>query len=322
MRIATVDIGTNSANLLISEMDPRNVLKSLKEEWRTIRLGEGVDANGTLSETAIQRLLTTLKEFRSIAELWEVEQLVVVGTSASRDTGNRIVQIVKTHTGLDYEILSGDKEADLSFEGAISGLSRPHDRMITCDVGGGSTELVEGTADGSILQRHSVNIGSVRLTERYFSSQPPSQDELNLATRFVRKSLAELSFSDSRSTVLVGASDAHRLLIDLQRIVVENPQMVDSFNSSWRQLRQIGVHSDLLFLDQLRGWLQCLSHMTTQNILNLAPEMLNGRADVFPAAVLIFLEVMNKLGHESMTVSKWGLCHGVALRILQTGTLK
>lgn len=324
MKLATIDVGTNAAKLLISELTSSGKLKPLVEERRMIRLGEGVDAHGILREAAVERLVQALQRFRSTAGQWQVERCVVAGTSASRDTGNKIVTIVRERTGLHYEILSGDQEADLSYEGAVSGLPNVVDRIVTCDIGGGSTEIVEGMPNGHILQRFSLDIGSVRIKERYFSSQPPDPKELKGATEFIKKSLAELPFSGSQTGLLVGASDVHRLLLELQHELTsgELPIKFDRSNPNWKQLQVKEEHPDKLSCIQVQCWLELLTPMTTYDVLALNPEKLRGRADVFPAAILIFLEVMNALRQESITVSPWGLSHGMALRIFKTGVVK
>ncbi len=324
MKLATIDVGTNSAKLLISEMTSSGRLESLVEERRMIRLGEGVDAHGILREPAIERLVQALQEFRSTADQWQVERYAVAGTSASRDTGNKIVTIIRERMGLHYEILSGEQEADLSYEGAVAGLSNVADRVVTCDIGGGSTEIVEGMPDGRILQRFSIDIGSVRITERYFSSQPPDPNELKGATEFIKKSLTGLPFSGSQTGLLVGASDVHRLLLELQHELSagELPIKFDRLNPNWKRFQVKEEHSDKLSCIQVKCWLEFLTRMTMSDVLALNPEKLQGRADVFPAAILIFLEVMNLLGQESITVSPWGLCHGMALRIFKTGVIK
>ena len=281
-----------------------------------IRLGEGVDASGVLADGAIERLICALQTFQGVMDSWSVSECVVAGTSASRDTGNRIVEIVRERTGLDYKILSGEQEADLSFEGAVGGLPEITDQVITCDIGGGSTEIVKGMSDGRIFQRFSLDIGSVRITERFFSSQPPSPGELNKARGFIQQSLAALLVSDSQIGILVGASDVHRLLLELQHELVAGvlPIQLDQLNPNWIRLQQKQEYSERLSLIQVRCWTELLSRMTKSDVFAIDPGKLQGRDDVFPAAILIFLEVMKSLGQESITVSQWGLCHGMALR--------
>ena len=289
-----------------------------------IRLGEGVDARRILSDAAIERLIETLREFQSLADHWNATGIKVVGTSASRDARNRLVEIVEERTGLHYEIISGDQEADLSFEGALAGLPHLSGRIISCDIGGGSTEFVEGTSDGQILTRISIDIGSVRITERFFSSQPPRTSEVDAARGFIQESLKRLPFTEPASATLVGASDTHFLLLGLQRALVKGEYSIwcSSSNPIWTRLRGTGVDSKTLSIEQVESWLECLTQMTVSEVMDLDPGNLKGRADVFPSAILIMFEVMNHLRHRSVAVSPWGLCHGVALRAIKCGALQ
>ncbi|MCY4233987.1 MAG: hypothetical protein OXE59_09665 [Bacteroidetes bacterium] len=318
MKLATVDIGTNSGKLLISEWSSKGTLIPLEQAYRMIRLGEGVDANGVLSDKAIDRLIDALSAFQVIADRWDIDQFIVTGTSASRDTGSSIIETVYHRTGLKYEILSGDQEADISFEGALGGLPHIKGHVISCDIGGGSTELVEGTSDGKIINRVSIDIGSVRITERYFSSLPPKVSELESARSYIGSSLKRVEFCGTDGeTFLIGASDAQRLLLELQFQLTHNQLLgqFEQYSPSWRCLEQRDPQRMMLSCDQIQCWTDCLIQMSYADILALDPQKLNGRADVFPAAIMIFLEIMNRLRQNYITISPWGLTHGVALRM-------
>ncbi len=283
-----------------------------------IRLGEGVDANGRLSKGAIERLIDALNTFQKVAEQWEVDQLIVAGTSASRDTGSSIIEIVYERTGIQYQILTGEQEADISFEGALGGLPHITGKVISCDIGGGSTELVEGTSDGQILSRVSVNIGSVRITERCFSSLPPKVEEVQSARSVIQSLLKDMNMSEhGEEPFLVGASDAQRLLLELQYQLTRDHLLepLKKYSASWECIEQRDRKEMTLSHDQIQCWTDCLIQMSYDEILALDPQKLHGRADVFPAAILIFLEVMNRLHQRTITISPWGLTHGIALRI-------
>lgn len=320
MRLAVIDVGTNSAKLLIAEQNLDSSLRPIHEDQRMIRLGEGLHASGGVSERATERLVQALQEFRAVADRWNAKRCLVVGTSASRDSGNSLIKVVQERTGLQYQILSGEQEAEISFEGAVHGVPDLQQRIISCDIGGGSTEFVEGEPGRQIYSRKSLDIGSVRITERHFRSLPPIISEVQAARRWIQQELAELSFSESSETILVGASDTQRLLLDLQhRLVTEKRSIKYSgISSAWKQLEEHGSQSAQLSLVQVEIWLECLLQMTASDILDLDVDKLHGRADIFPAAVLIFSEVMKSLGHKSITVSPWGLRHGLALRFFHT----
>jgi len=320
VRLATVDIGTNSGKLLISERSSEGTLIPLEQAYRMIRLGENVDATGILSKGAVERLIHALHDFQSIAEPWEIDQIIVAGTSASRDTGASIIEVVHSKTGLHYQILTGAQEADISFEGALAGLPHINGRVIACDIGGGSTELILGTSDGIVLERVSIDIGSVRITERYFSSLPPSLSEIESARSFIQSVLKNAKISGNGEPIFfIGASDAQRLLLELQYQLTQDHLLCqfEKYNPFWRCLEQRDPHEMNLSHDQIQCWTDCLIKMKFGDILQLDPQKLQGRADVFPAAIMIFLEVMNQLKQEVITISPWGLTHGIALRIFQ-----
>lgn len=324
MRLATIDIGTNSAKLLISKSAPGNTLRPLEERQRTIRLGEGVDANGVLSGAAVERLIEALQEFQVIAGRWDVERCIVVGTSASRDAGNALSQIVRERTGLHYEILSGEEEADLSFAGAIAGLPRANGNLVTCDIGGGSTEIVRGISRGVTHECLSLDVGSVRITERFFSCQPPKPRELEAAERFIRKLFADSIAPRQENYCLVGTSDTHRLLLDLQHELVSGGIQITTgpLSAQWERLRKSGEFPRKLSLLQVRGWMNNLVQMDEPDVLALNPGKLKGRSDIFPAACMICFELMRRLAQESIIISKWGLRHGIGLKVLRDGTLR
>ncbi len=297
MRFATVDVGTNAAKLLIADSEDGGRLRSVAERRHMIRLGEGVDASGRIRPAAMERLIGSLKEFERVAGQFDVDQFIVVGTSASRDAREDLAKTVHLRTGLNYEILSGDEEADWSFWGALADLPGLTGPCITCDIGGGSTEVVFGQSGGTIESRYSLNIGSVRVTERFFTTQPPSAGEIWQATEFIRRNLASCTLPRDNLAVLVGASDTHRLLLNL----------VDRPLESLRQLAQ----------QDIAAFQQHLMTLGLDEVLALNKRDLSGRADVFPAAVLICSEVMRYLNKETITVSRWGLCHGLVLRSVQ-----
>ena len=297
MRLATVDVGTNAAKLLIADVEGTGALRCLLEQRRMIRLGEGVDSSGVIRRAAMERLIASLTEFECLAAQFGAHEVLVAGTSASRDASGNLVESVAFRTGLQYEILSGDEEADLSFWGAVSDLPEITGTCVTCDIGGGSTEIVLGGTEGTIEARYSLDIGSVRVTERFFTMQPPLSEEIEQATAFIRRALGSCKLAHDKPIPLVGASDTHRLLL---KLVPHNPES-----------------SKELSLDDIVALQKSLLSMREEEVLELNANELSGRADVFPAAVLICSEVMRHLNKESVIVSGWGLCHGLALRAAQ-----
>ena len=174
---AAIDCGTNSTRLLVVDSDGATL-----ERLMTItKLGEGVDATGRLLPEAIDRTLEQLRRFRVLMDEHRVESFRAVATSAARDVANAddLFGPARELLGQELEIVSGDEEAGLSFTGAVTGLPESDGPFLMVDIGGGSTEFAFGTdrCESSI----SLDVGSVRLTERYLAHDPPLAEELTAA---------------------------------------------------------------------------------------------------------------------------------------------
>lgn len=174
-RVAAIDCGTNSIRLLIAEkISPSEPLRDLIREMRIVRLGQGVDKTGMLAPQAIERTLEATREYKQMIDEYGVTRIRFVATSASRDASNRDVFVdgVREILGVEPEVIPGHEEAALSFAGALSSVpvhcARP---ALVVDIGGGSTELVLGT--DTVEQSISLNVGSVRVTEKFLADADP-----------------------------------------------------------------------------------------------------------------------------------------------------
>ncbi len=195
MRLAAVDIGTNSVRLLVSDVDVDGSIRTLDRRMHITRLGQGVDASRRLAPEAIERTLAVLREYHGVITDLGVEHVRATATSAARDATNRDAFFGpgRDALGTELELLPGEEEATLSFRGATAGLD-PLDGpgpYLVIDIGGGSTEFVVGTTAPTGLV--SVDIGCVRITEQFLHSDPPSPEELSQAVSVVRDHLADVS---------------------------------------------------------------------------------------------------------------------------------
>ena len=172
MRIASIDIGTNTVLLLIADVDQDGTIHFVHHEQRLPRLGRDVDRNQIISVSTFDRIEWILNEYRNLAQQFRAELIVTCGTSAVRDASNKheFLTYMEKAAGLNVEILSGDEEARWTYRGAISGLRELIKPAVVVDIGGGSTEISfpkPGTHNGSTqFIRYSLQVGSVRLTER------------------------------------------------------------------------------------------------------------------------------------------------------------
>jgi len=184
-RVAAVDCGTNSIRLLIADLAD-GVLHEIERRTTIVRLGQGVDATGAFAPEALRRTFAACDEYAALVRAYRVERVRFVATSAARDVSNRdeFFAGIRDRFGIGPDIIGGDEEAALSFRGATGGLADMHvpGPYLVADIGGGSTELVLGDATG-VLSAESLDMGSVRMTERHLRSDPATAEEVAAATK-------------------------------------------------------------------------------------------------------------------------------------------
>ena len=189
--VAALDCGTNTLRLLVATTDETGRLVEFDRQLRFAGLGQGVDATGQFADEAMERGWAIVDEYLPVIKRLGATRARFVATSAARDASNRQVFFdgVRERLGIDPELISGQEEAQLSFNGAISGARTDGDPVLVMDSGGGSTELVHGTAAGQISQSVSLDIGSRRVRERYLHSDPPTADQIAQARAEVNRML-------------------------------------------------------------------------------------------------------------------------------------
>jgi exopolyphosphatase / guanosine-5'-triphosphate,3'-diphosphate pyrophosphatase len=193
MRVAAIDIGTNSTRLLVADIEnARGEITTLERHTRITRLGQGVDAARRLHPDAIERTVAVLRDYHERIEALGATRVRATATSASRDAANReeFFAAAEAAIGVRPELISGEEEGTLTFTGATNGLDEPGPYLVF-DVGGGSTEFIAGTTAPEGLV--SIDIGCVRLTELYLHGDPPAAEELSQAVSVVRDHLADVS---------------------------------------------------------------------------------------------------------------------------------
>lgn len=192
MSVAAIDIGTNSVLLLIAERRGGELV-ALVERATITRLGQGVDAARALAPEAVERTLACLARYGEELRSRGVERVDAVGTSAMRDAagGEAFIARARELIGVAPRVISGPEEAELTYAGALTGLDLPtRGPTIVFDVGGGSTEIIVGSAGGAVEQAVSLDVGSVRLTERHVRTDPPAAADLEAVRADARAALA------------------------------------------------------------------------------------------------------------------------------------
>ncbi|HEY0814969.1 MAG TPA: Ppx/GppA phosphatase family protein [Pseudonocardia sp.] len=311
-RVAAIDCGTNSIRLLVADVTAGSgagpVLRDVHREQRVVRLGKGVDATGMLDPEALERTRVALADYTAVLRRKGTEKVRMVATSATRDARNRddFFGMVRATLGVDAEIISGDEEARLSFDGAVHDLDPAEGPFVVVDTGGGSTELVVGdrTDDGVVVRAaRSVDIGSVRITERCLEGDPPSADEIanarELATRLLDDAFAAVPVAGVRTWVGV-AGTITTLSAYAQRLRAYDPAAVHLSRLSVDDLHRVA--------EELLG----MSRAQRGEHRSIDP----GRIDVIGGGALIVdvlgAELRARAGIEEMVVSEHDILDGIA----------
>lgn len=190
MKRAAIDIGTNSVRLLTCQLEGKRLNHRQKYVEMT-RIGKGVDQTGRLDDTRMQQTIDVLKHYRQKLDALQIKQCMVFATSAVRDASNSadFVDIVRRQTGFELAVIDGQTEAYFGFLGVVKGLKQTTRKILVIDIGGGSTELIYGDATGKIIESDSLNIGAVRLTDRFNLAHPVSEEQVKQVQTAVLEAL-------------------------------------------------------------------------------------------------------------------------------------
>jgi exopolyphosphatase/guanosine-5'-triphosphate,3'-diphosphate pyrophosphatase len=304
MRVAVVDIGTNSTRLLIADVDPESgALEELARASRVTRLGDGVDSKGSLSQTAIERVLATLADYRAQIDSHECEANLAVLTSAVRDAANgaAFAARVREEYGLDARVLSGDEEAQLSFLGAMSGRPAPTEPTVVIDIGGGSTEFVIGLGHKAGFHV-SLPAGVVRMSERHIHTDPPAPAELQDLADDVRGILMQGIPQHERASVRQGIAVAG---------TATSAAAIDQELDPYDPERVHGYPLTLATVEMLLARLADLTESQRRQIVGLDPN----RAPTIVAGMILLSEALRAFDLDQVEVSDHDILHGGALRL-------
>ncbi|MGH2568898.1 MAG: Ppx/GppA phosphatase family protein [Bacteroidota bacterium] len=301
MRVSAIDIGTNTILLLIADVSADGSVRVIRDEQVIARLGKGVDASRRILPETFGRAEHYLREYKAFSDEAHVDKFFVCGTSFLRDARNRqeFVDVVRDRLGLEVSVLSGDDEAALTYVGAVSEFQtagRQQD-FVVLDIGGGSTEITVGT-ESEVAGRTSLDMGSVRITERFLTTSPPLAASLDESSQFIRRLLQQLP-PIPEAARFVGVAGT---LTTLAALALKLPQY-DRSKVSGYILRLTTIQS---IFDELKT--------KDPDGLRSFPQILPGRADIILAGVMILLETLRHFQRNDITVSDRGLRYGMALR--------
>jgi len=319
-RVAAIDCGTNSIRLLIADLNSHSgnsersrgstrqptsaapPLTDLAREMRIVRLGEGVDRTGRLSEAALDRTMGALRAYAELIAEAKPEAIRMVATSATRDAANsqeftdRVVEVL----GVAPEVISGDEEARLSFTGATRELVAVDTLppYLVADIGGGSTEFILGGPEGVAAER-SVNIGCVRLTERHLHGDPPPRPEVANTTADIDTALdlvAAVVPAEAAAT-FVGLAGS----VTTVAAIALGLDHYDADKIHHSRISAARVH-------EISGDLLAMTRAERAAIPGMHP----GRVDVIGAGALVLDRVMARFGFAEVLVSEHDILDGIA----------
>jgi exopolyphosphatase / guanosine-5'-triphosphate,3'-diphosphate pyrophosphatase len=291
-RVAAVDLGTNSTRLLVADIDGDR-LEEVVRRLTITRLGEGVDARRRLLPVPITRVRNCLTEYRRELEAHGATRTLAIATSAVRDAenGEAFLGEIEWSYGFDSLLLDGTEEAAMMVRGVSAGRLPVEDTLIV-DIGGGSTELVVTANGAAPAAAVSLDVGCVRLTERFLGSDPPSRPELAAAGAYVRSLLPSFA---AGSAIGVAGTVTTLATLDLG---------LDGYEPE-------RTHGHRISRESVDRQLERLAAMTLEERLRL-PGIEPGRASVIVAGVVVLREVLEAYGLDEIEVSERDILHGAA----------
>ena len=298
MKIAALDLGSNTFLCLIAEVEAGAITRIYADETEMVRLGQQLEANRHLHPEALQRADACLERYSRLIKEHKPQRVLAMATSAARDAVNKheLFAIAAKH-GIPLEIIPGDKEAEITYQGAVSALKDENKNILVLDIGGGSTEFVFGH-EKNLLIGKSFDIGCVRLSERFITNQPTPVKEVLAATAYIDSQLQaalELTPKDFKLDQIIAVAGTPTSLV-VAELGFFDPALIDGF---------------ALDRAKLNDWFFRLSKATVDEKINMG--IPKGRADVILVGVIILLRALNLFGLQQITVSTRGVRYGVAL---------
>jgi exopolyphosphatase / guanosine-5'-triphosphate,3'-diphosphate pyrophosphatase len=302
--VASIDIGTNSTRVLVAR--PVDGKLDILDRRNTItRLGQNVGATGRLADEAVERTLACLRDYRAILDGLGVDRLRVAATSASRDAANRdeFFDAVEEVVGVRPELLSGEDEGRLSFIGATGDLDPALGPFLIVDIGGGSTEFILGTdhVEGVL----SVDVGCVRLTEKFLDHDPPLPEELTACISFAE------AYLDDVIREVPGSAEA-RTLVGLAGTITTVAAVEIGLATYDRE----AIHHFVLTPDAAEDVFRTLATETAAARRH-NPGLDPGRVDVIVAGALELVTIMRAYGFDEMLVSEADILDGLVRTLAQ-----
>jgi exopolyphosphatase / guanosine-5'-triphosphate,3'-diphosphate pyrophosphatase len=303
-RVAAFDCGTNSLRLLIADLDPgTGEMTELVREMRIVRLGQGVDRTGRISDESMARTFAALDEYAALVADHHPELMRFCATSAARDAANaaEFMAGVEERLGVVPEVIDGDEEASASFAGVARVLGEAESPVLVVDIGGGSTELILGGSGPTETTAQSLDIGSVRMTERHLHDDPPTAEQVAAARADIDGVLDGCRIDPGQARTVVGVAGT-------VTTVAAGVLGLTAYDRD-------RIHLARLSRDDVHATVDALLAMTVAE-RTAAGYVHPGRADVIGAGALILDCVLQRTSVDQLVVSESDILDGIAWSLL------
>jgi exopolyphosphatase/guanosine-5'-triphosphate,3'-diphosphate pyrophosphatase len=307
-RHAAIDCGTNAIRLLVADV-VHGQLTEVERRMLTVRLGEGIDATGEFTPAALQRTFAAVEEYAADIARLGVRSTRMVATSASRDAGNAedFISGVRDRLGVEPEVVAGTEEAELSFIGAVRGLSASlvESPVLVVDIGGGSTEFVSGNAEhGSISALCSIDVGCVRMTERHLHDDPPTAEQIQATVDTI-----DALIDQALMAVPVDGVQTFIGLAGSVTTVAALAHQLPTYDAT-------AIHGSVVTKDQVEEVTARLLAMTKDQRA-AEPVMHPGRVDVIAGGALVLRQILRRLPVDFVLASETDLLDGIVYRLAE-----
>lgn len=304
-RIAIIDMGTNTFHLLLAETE-HGGYKIIHRDRVAVKIGKGGINAGKITEAAMNRALLAMQSFKNTIDQNGITRVYAYGTSAIRNARNKDVMSarIKSVTGVDIDIISGEREAEFIYEGVKAALDLEHDRSLIIDIGGGSVEFIIGNAD-KILWMKSLETGAQRLLELFHKNDPITPEEIRLLDKHFDKELAPVleALEEFPTAIMVGSSGSFDTLSDMfcatHQIAkhpeeIETPLTIEGFYE---------IYNELI-------------HQNREQRLAI-PGMIEMRVDMIVVACCLIRYILEHHSFKRIRVSTYSLKEGVLATFLK-----
>ena len=296
-RKAVIDVGSSSIKFFLGELSENGALKTIVDENDIQRIAEGLRETGEISPAAMERNIEALSRFAKKAKENGADEIICIGTMALRNATNAVDFLRKAREtcGVKVKVISGEEEARLSYLAVLSGLPMQDEKIVIFDTGGGSTEFVFGEGS-TVSKRFSVDLGNIRITEKFFKNDPVTKEEVEIAAKEIENIFTRYDVRGEINQLVGMGGTVTSMGAVKHRMEFYQPDV---------------IHGSKLSIDDIEAQVLDYSSKTIEerrHIVGLQPK----RADVILAGACILRAILRLLGAREVTISDRGIRHGLA----------